>query len=206
MDFMSAWAGSTGGMTSGFVVFPIIGTISPSRKIQHAGHSYEPGNHGTARKTVFRTEASADKVRFEHIHDPQTMSGLWPYPYKLIIAYEITKGELVAHPIAENLSDSAMPFSAGLHPAFKWPLPGATPKEGHFLELTEPLTPGTAIYRPCNGLIRTDGLMASPLGRLTHGYSKPAILLMTLFSSLGLRPIARLSSSWVFRAAVTKSG
>jgi galactose mutarotase-like enzyme len=172
-EFMGAWAGSTGDTTAGFVMFPVIGSISSSGKARYSGQTYEPGKHGQARKTIFTATASKDTVRYAYIHDPQVTPGLWPNPYRLVINYRVDGGKLVARLVAENLSHEPMPYSAGLHPAFKWPLPGATTKEKHVLKLAEALPSGTTVYRPKGGLIRSDGIESSPFGTDKTWHLKP---------------------------------
>ena len=51
---------------------------------------------------------------------------MWPFEFRLKISFDVSGATLTQTAIVKNQSDDPMPFNIGFHPAFNWPLPGAT--------------------------------------------------------------------------------
>ena len=162
-ELLGQWMGSTGGMTSGFVMAPVIGLVSSNGKVMHEGEIFEPGKHGYARKTAFTAQQkSANTLLLTYIHDPKKSPGIYPFPHRIDVEYAVHARELTTKVSIHNTGDQTMYFGAGLHPAFTWPLPDGGAKESHSLTLSSPLPKGTQIYRPVDGNIRADATDANP--------------------------------------------
>jgi galactose mutarotase-like enzyme len=63
----------------------------------------------------------ADKITLQLSDTPETRK-IYPYAFRLTLAYEIKPGQLTCLQTCENLSDEAMPYYAGFHPYFLTPL------------------------------------------------------------------------------------
>ena len=173
-ELMGQWPSSLGGMTSGFVMAPVISSVSDSGKVLHQGSIFEPGKHGYARNTLFsKREKTGNIVILEHIHDPQKSPGIYPFHHRIEIEYAVYGRELMTKLSVLNTGDETMYFGAGLHPAFKWPLPGSSAKDNHSLHLSPNLPEGTLTYRPVDGKICANAIRANPFGQVDGWHIKP---------------------------------
>ncbi|MCW2621937.1 MAG: hypothetical protein JWL64_1539, partial [Frankiales bacterium] len=111
--------------------------------------------HGFARDREFTVvEQGADHVRLRLDDDDATRS-LFPYAFRLELRYRVSGTTLTVDYLLTNPADRLLRASLGAHPAFAWPLPGATGKAGHLL------TFGAAEPEPIRRL--ADGLLAADL-------------------------------------------
>lgn len=100
------------------ILFPIIGSTY-DKKIHMEDKVYVMGNHGFTRHALFKLEqASLDTIRLSLESSEETLKQ-YPYPFKLSVTYTLAQDRLVMTYEIENHSPQDMPFSLGLHPAFK---------------------------------------------------------------------------------------
>jgi len=103
------------------ILFPIVGALRGGiYKYEHA--EYALGRHGFARDLDFDVVShEVDKITFELVFNDATLK-IYPFRFKLTIAYSLIENSLTVDYLVENLDDVEMPFSIGAHPAFNVPL------------------------------------------------------------------------------------
>lgn len=102
------------------VLFPIISGL-PDDELQHGGALYGIPSHGFARRTEW---AVTGPTRFE-LAASETTRAQYPFAFRLEMEFAVTDALTVTHTVHNN-GDEALPYLLGGHPAFAWPLPGAT--------------------------------------------------------------------------------
>ncbi|OHT21944.1 aldose 1-epimerase family protein [Edaphosphingomonas haloaromaticamans] len=114
------------------ILFPIVGTLrNDSYRID--GETYRLPRHGFARRRRFDlVEATAARALFRLADDAETRAA-YPFAFQLDMAFAIAGGTLEMKATARNMGDRPLPASFGFHPALRWPLPGAGPREAHRL-------------------------------------------------------------------------
>ena len=99
------------------ILFPIVGSTY-DKKIRINGKVYEMGNHGFARRAVFKTVfESKNSCELVLESNKETLSQ-YPFEFKLNVRYDLDGLCLNIRYNIENCSDQDMPFGFGLHPAF----------------------------------------------------------------------------------------
>lgn len=107
------------------VLFPIIGRV-PGDTIHHDGVDYGLTQHGFARDRDFALAGiAADEAVFRLASDTETRAK-WPFDFALTIAYAISGASLAITQTVANTGSVDFGASVGNHPAFGYPLPGAT--------------------------------------------------------------------------------
>lgn len=102
------------------VLFPLISGL-PGDELQHGGERYSIPSHGFARRTPW---AVLDDGRFELAASAATRAQ-YPFDFRLQLEFAVTDSLTVTHTVV-NDGDEPLPYLLGGHPAFQWPLPGAT--------------------------------------------------------------------------------
>jgi galactose mutarotase-like enzyme len=132
------------------ILFPIVGQLAGDT-LRHGGATYRMTQHGFARDMDFAVvESRASACRLMLQSGPATLAA-FPFPFRLEAEYAIQDATLTATWTVANTGEGPLPFSIGAHPAFRWPLPGATTKPGHRIEFEQEET-GPA-YRLRDGLL-----------------------------------------------------
>jgi galactose mutarotase-like enzyme len=112
------------------LLFPIVGKL-PDDRYELSGREYELKQHGFARTSLFElVDASEATCRFRLSANEETLR-LYPFTFKLDVAYRIQGATLAIEVSACNTGDTAMPVSFGFHPALRWPLPYGGSREAH---------------------------------------------------------------------------
>ena len=102
------------------VLFPLISGL-PGDELQHNGQQYSIPSHGFARRSEW---AVLEDGRFELAASEATRVQ-YPFEFRLRVEFSITDRLTVTHEV-QNDGDESLPYLLGGHPAFRWPLPGAT--------------------------------------------------------------------------------
>lgn len=102
------------------VLFPIISGL-PGDELQHGGRRFGILSHGFARRTQW---AIAGPARFE-LAATEATRAQYPFEFRLIMEFTVGEALTVKHTVI-NDGDEPLPYLLGAHPAFVWPLPGAT--------------------------------------------------------------------------------
>src|SRR5690606_10714505 len=137
------------------LLFPIVGALSGGR--YRLGEAvYELPKHGFARHSRFELiEAAGDKARFRLVDSPETRA-VYPFAFALEAEFALEGSCLTTTVTVSNLSDGAMPFSFGFHPAFAWPLPGGGDKSAHRIAFAREEPAPVRRIDPVSGTLLTD--------------------------------------------------
>ncbi len=127
------------------VLFPVVGwTRGGIARVD--GRTWPLGLHGFARSRVFSPQSVAPDEAVLVLRDDAATCGLWPFRFALRLRYRLSETALSVRIEVVNEGDRPMPYAAGLHPGFRWPLPGAdgAAHAVHFDEPEEPSVPEIA--------------------------------------------------------------
>ncbi len=103
------------------ILFPIVGQLKDNQ-YSFMGQSYTLSRHGFARDKEFDIlEQSSTVIRFV-LKDDESTRAHYPFPFELIVRYELNERSLVVSYEVENEFNEILPFSIGAHPAFRCPL------------------------------------------------------------------------------------
>ncbi|MDX1782228.1 MAG: aldose 1-epimerase family protein, partial [Thalassovita sp.] len=123
------------------ILFPIVGR-APGDRIAAGAHEAEMKQHGFARRSRFElVEAGADFCR-HRLRDSAETRAAYPFAFSLEVSHRLVGAALEVAAQVENEGVETMPFGLGFHPAFRWPLPGATGL--HVIELDNGAEPALA--------------------------------------------------------------
>ena len=119
------WGAVDPWMWSAPILFPIISGL-PANELVHNGQRHPILSHGFARHSDFALiDSDSNRLVFRLAPTSQTREA-YPFDFQLNIEFSIHGSSLtVAHTVT-NPGAEALPFLLGGHPAFRWPLPGAT--------------------------------------------------------------------------------
>lgn len=131
------------------VLFPIISTL-PGDELLHDGRRYPIKSHGIARISEFELIASDANAATFVLRSSESTRAAYPFDFELQIAFTVAETLLtVAHRVV-NTGTEHLPFLIGAHPAFLWPLPGATAGADHTVSWQ---TGGSTMRQAVNGLL-----------------------------------------------------
>ncbi|NHO32984.1 aldose 1-epimerase family protein [Acetobacter fallax] len=104
------------------VLFPIVGRL-PDDTATIDGTRYHLTQHGFARDRVFRLLETSDNGCVLELHEDDASLAVFPFRFRLWIAYTVADGELTVRYTLRNPDDRrVLHASLGAHPAFRWPL------------------------------------------------------------------------------------
>lgn len=119
------------------LLFPVVGAVAGG-VIRVDGTAYPLDKHGFARRRTFEVvEADAARAVLRLDADAATRAA-YPFDFALEARFTVTGATLDIVTTVENRSAAAMPASFGYHPAFRWPLPDAGPREAHVVRFADP--------------------------------------------------------------------
>ena len=102
------------------ILFPIVGNTW-SKSYTWNGKTYSMGNHGVARNAEFTcVEHTEDRIVMQ-LKDSAESLAVYPFPFVLEVSYTLKEKKVLVDYKIENTGTERMPFSFGLHPAFKCP-------------------------------------------------------------------------------------
>lgn len=105
------------------VLFPVVGwTRGGTARV--ASHSYPLSLHGFAKDCRFEVVAGGKQSVRLALRDDRTTQELYPFSFLLELEYRLSVASLVVEIVVTNTGAGPMPYAAGLHPGFRWPLPG----------------------------------------------------------------------------------
>jgi len=134
-------------------LFPIVGRLS-NDMLLHEGASYRMGQHGFARDMEFEIVTRSDTACTLRLQDNDQTRDKFPFAFELSIDFILVGNTLAITYVIRNPGDVELPCSIGAHPAFNWPIPGNTSKDGHEIIFTE--TESCEINRLDAGLLKGD--------------------------------------------------
>ncbi len=108
------WAGQSP------VLFPTVGRVFDDT-IRCLGQTYTMPKHGLVKDLDFRlTKQDKDTLSLTANSTEQTLKH-FSYPFRLTVSYQLNGKQVRVTFAVENLSDMAMPFHLGAHPALNLP-------------------------------------------------------------------------------------
>lgn len=103
------------------LLFPVIGFLKDNKTII-GDKEYSIGKHGLIRDLTFNVvKASETEAVLEVESSPETLKA-YPFEFKITITFSAGETGLDIDYSIENRSSDKMPFTFGLHPAFKCPV------------------------------------------------------------------------------------
>lgn len=108
-----AWSGSNPSL------FPIIGSTY-NKTYEIAGKQYSMKNHGLIRYARLKGEQGDDHISYIYESDEETRKQ-YPFDFSYKITYRLENNQVKIDYRIENTGKEDMPFSFGLHPAFRVP-------------------------------------------------------------------------------------
>jgi galactose mutarotase-like enzyme len=99
------------------VLFPIVGRLK-NDSYTFNGKTYQLPRHGFARNMEFTFDKKSDSQVIFELNETDETKAIYPFSFKLLMAYTLMENELVIEYFVRNQSDEALPFSIGAHPAF----------------------------------------------------------------------------------------
>ena len=99
------------------VLFPIVGRLK-NDSYSFNGKTYQLPRHGFARNMEFSFDKKSDSQVIFELNETEETKAIYPFSFKLLMAYTLMENELVIEYFVRNQSDEVLPFSIGAHPAF----------------------------------------------------------------------------------------
>jgi galactose mutarotase-like enzyme len=169
------------------VLFPMVGR-APDDKVTIDGKTYAMGQHGFARRSEFTLASSTATMSRHELGASEATRSLYPFEFLLAVEHEVKGDALTVTAEVNNRDSRPMPYGVGFHPAFVWPLPGASSEQPHVVTLDNGGEPKLA--RLQGGLVRPEKL-ASPFsgGSLTldHAMFEDDAMIFPEGAGTGLR-------------------
>ncbi|SHI54317.1 Galactose mutarotase [Roseomonas rosea] len=161
------------------LLFPVVGRL-PGDVLRHQGRAHRMTQHGFARDRRFewlRRDRAGCTLR---LRDDEATRAAYPFPFTLDVTWAVADGVLSCTVLVSNPGAGLLPFSLGAHPAFAWPLPGASSAEGHTLSFPGSGLETLAARRLTGGLLNaaeTIPLRCGALALLPALFERDAIVL-----------------------------
>jgi galactose mutarotase-like enzyme len=121
------------------ILFPIVGKAS-NDSLQINGERFQMGQHGFARRSAFALVLEEASRCVYRLSSSEATMQMYPFKFQLDIEHRLVGRSVIVTAEVTNLDDQPMPFGIGFHPAFAWPLPGATGE--HHIRLENDAEPG----------------------------------------------------------------
>ena len=99
------------------ILFPIVGRLK-NDSYTFNGKTYQLPRHGFARNMEFTLDKKSDSQVIFELNETEETRLIYPFSFKLLMAYTLMENELVIEYFVRNQSYEVLPFSIGAHPAF----------------------------------------------------------------------------------------
>jgi len=99
------------------ILFPIVGRLKNDSYLFN-GKKHQLPRHGFARNLEFSFDKKSDSQVIFELNETEETKAMYPFTFKLLVAYTLIGNELVMEYFVRNQSDEVLPFSIGAHPAF----------------------------------------------------------------------------------------
>jgi len=106
------------------ILFPVVGWTRGGR-VRVRATEYPLGLHGFAADMDFAVAEQGDGYVRLVLEDGPATRVLYPFAFRFEIAYRLTPAAMDVTLLVENTGNGPMPYAAGLHPGFRWPLAGS---------------------------------------------------------------------------------
>ena len=139
------------------LLFPMVGAALGNR-IKVDGQYFPLPQHGFARRSQFEVvEAGGIRAQLR-LGDSGATRAVYPFSFQLDVEFKLDDATLAIVATVSNPGAAELPFSFGYHPAFCWPLPGASGLHAVEFESTE----AAPIHRPVDGGLLSRETYANP--------------------------------------------
>lgn len=116
-------------------LFPMVGSTY-NKKIVIDGKTYEMGNHGFCRHSMFTcTNQTEDSITMTLEANEETLAQ-YPFKFRIDITYKLEGKKVAVTYVIKNEDEKDMPFNFGLHPAFNCPQLEGEKFEDYWLEFS----------------------------------------------------------------------
>ena len=169
------------------ILFPIVGRLKGD-VLRHNGKSYPMTQHGFARDSRFNWEEQGVDACSLALQDSAATRLKYPFSFKLRASFALEGTTLVVGTTISNTGDVMLPASIGAHPAFQWPLSGATEDAIHRITFAEPEP--APVRRLSGGLLMAEHTPSPVVGRelvLTKSLFDADALILDQVASTSLR-------------------
>ena len=144
------------------LLFPMVGRANGDALLIE-GRRYPLRQHGFARNSRFEaTHVAADRCTFTLAANDETRAS-YPFEFRLDATYALADGALAIEIAVANDGAAPMPASFGFHPAFRWPLPGASGRSDHAITFERAET--APIRRLADGLLSEEKIPTPVVGQ-----------------------------------------
>ncbi|HEY0910777.1 MAG TPA: aldose 1-epimerase family protein [Bradyrhizobium sp.] len=134
------------------LLFPIVGRLK-NDELRHQGKVYPMTQHGFARDQGFDWVERGPTHCTLVLTDNGEARARYPFAFRLTVKFMLTSSSLEVSLEVTNTGEEMLPASIGAHPAFNWPLLGATEKQAYRLTFAD--DEPAPIRRLRDGLLRT---------------------------------------------------
>lgn len=107
------------------VLFPIVGR-APDDTLLIDGKPRPMAQHGFARRSDFALAAATGTMCRHTLAASPATRAAYPFDFLIAVEHRLEGYALTVSADVENRGTATMPFGLGFHPAFVWPLPGAS--------------------------------------------------------------------------------
>jgi galactose mutarotase-like enzyme len=115
------------------VLFPIVGALRGGR-YRWDSHLYDLPRHGFARGRRFEVVKASSRDALLRLRADNATRAVYPFDFELDLSFALNGAQLDVTATVRNTGAAQIPASIGFHPAFRWPLPGGSPRHTHWLE------------------------------------------------------------------------
>lgn len=136
------------------LLFPIVGALAGGT-FRHHGRTYALPRHGFARRSTFTLVDRGTAHVALRLESSAATRQNWPFDFRLDVRHALAGPRLTTTATLTNRSDEPMPVAFGFHPAFRWPLAGAGPRDHHVVRFAAP-EPAPVRRLDAEGLLTPD--------------------------------------------------
>ena len=126
------------------LLFPICGRLFEG-KYTYDGKTFEMGNHGFARRSVFEAKQDNNSVTFT-LKPNDDIKKMYPFDFELKVTYMLCSNTLSSSITINNTGDVILPAAIGLHPGFNVPLDNSGSFEDWYLEFENRCSPDELVF------------------------------------------------------------
>lgn len=127
------------------LLFPTVGNCRDGKTVIE-GVVYEIPKHGFCKVTDFAVEQPAEDSAVFSIRDSEETKKMYPYAFRLSLAYTLKEDGLHMDYLVENLDSRPIHYELGAHPGFNCPLCKGERFEDYVLEFEKEETTDSMVY------------------------------------------------------------
>ena len=130
------------------LLFPINGRLWDGI-CTHKGKTYKMDTHGVAKLFDFELfEKSDASMTLRMESTPEMLENNYPFPFEILFTFALEGNKVINSVRIKNKGDEVMPYSVGLHPAFRRPFNDDESFDDYYVEFCEECKPNTWLLSP----------------------------------------------------------